>query len=180
MFFRLNLLLIVLVLPSLVTANEARDHEAFNDARRSFQHSLIHPAMIDQALDSFNNLLLEDMIKTSTALGYIGTLTALKAKHLFLPHLKIKHAWNGIHMLDDAVVLDPQDVEARFLRGMVNYSLPGIFLRSELALNDFEAVVSILETSGNSFVNTHIAIKMLELPVLTTRQVDRLNQFLAG
>lgn len=79
-----------------------------------------------------------------TAEAYLGALETLRAKHAFWPLRKLRHLDDGLATLAAAIARDPQHVEARYLRLMSCYWLPGFLGRSGLVREDFAALAPLL------------------------------------
>lgn len=69
-------------------------------------------------------------------LAYLGTARLLEAKRLRAFWRKGSVAKDGLRLLDRAVMLAPEDVEIRFLRGRSTYAIPFFFGRRDEAARD--------------------------------------------
>ena len=74
------------------------------------------------------------------ATAYCGASTVLAAAGARWPWEKGRLAREGMALLDRAVTSAPDDLEARFLRGMTNYRLPRFLGRFDLAADDLAFV----------------------------------------
>ena len=72
---------------------------------------------------------------------YIGALVALKGKHAFFPHTKLKWTQRGLAIMDNGLKKDPEDIEALFIHGTVCYHLPFFFQRGDDAQRDFKKIL---------------------------------------
>lgn len=72
---------------------------------------------------------------------YIGALVALKGKHAFFPHTKLKWANLGLAIMDSGLKKEPDDVEALFIHGTTCYHLPFFFKRRDDAQRDFKKII---------------------------------------
>jgi hypothetical protein len=79
-----------------------------------------------------------------TAAAYLGALETLRAKHAFWPMRKLRHLDDGLAELAAAIAADPRHVEARYLRLMSCYWLPGFLGRGDLVVEDFAALAPLL------------------------------------
>ena len=76
--------------------------------------------------------------------AYEGALVTLHAKNAFRPAQKMRHMRAGLARLDGAVVAYPDGAEARYLRLMSCYYLPGFFGRGGSVREDFAALAQLL------------------------------------
>jgi hypothetical protein len=89
--------------------------------------------------------------ETAAALtAYRGAFTVLRAKHGFWPPDRLRHTRNGLAVLDSVVAAHPAHAEARYLRLMSAYYLPGLFGRGWSVRDDFAALARLLPS-----VRTH-------------------------
>ncbi|HEU4561494.1 MAG TPA: hypothetical protein VFS20_26810 [Longimicrobium sp.] len=80
----------------------------------------------------------------ATLAAYTGALVTLRAKHAFWPPQKLAHLRQGLAILDRTVERHPDHAEARYLRLMSCYYLPGILGRGGSVRADFAALARLL------------------------------------
>jgi hypothetical protein len=80
----------------------------------------------------------------ATLTAYRGAFTVLRAKHGIWPPDRLRHTRNGLAVLDGVVAAHPRHAEARYLRLMSCYYLPGIFGRAWSVREDFAALARLL------------------------------------
>jgi len=80
----------------------------------------------------------------ATLTAYQGALVTLRAKHAAWPPQKLRYMREGLALLDRTVELNPQHAEARYLRLMSCYYLPGLFGRGGSVREDFAALARLL------------------------------------
>jgi hypothetical protein len=80
----------------------------------------------------------------ATLTAYRGALVTLQAKHAAWPPRKLKYMREGLGLLDGAVAGSPDAAEARYLRLMSCYYLPGFFGRRGSVREDFAALARLL------------------------------------
>ena len=80
----------------------------------------------------------------ATLTAYRGALVTLRAKHALWPPQKLKFMREGLALLDGAVAASPDAAEARYLRLMSCYYLPGLFGRGGSVRQDFAALGRLL------------------------------------
>lgn len=76
--------------------------------------------------------------------AYRGALITLRAKHALWPVTKMRHLRDGLEVLDSVVARQPQHAEARYLRLMSCYYLPGILGRGHSVREDFAELAHLL------------------------------------
>jgi len=80
----------------------------------------------------------------ATLTAYRGALVTLRAKHAFWPAQKLRFLREGLAILDATIAAHPEHAEARYLRLMSCYYLPGILGRGGSVREDFAALARLL------------------------------------
>nr|ANY58079.1 hypothetical protein [uncultured bacterium] len=80
----------------------------------------------------------------ATLTAYVGAFTLLRAKHGVWPPDRLRHTRNGLAVLDSLIAAHPDHAEARYLRLMSCYYLPGILGRGWSVRDDFAALARLL------------------------------------
>ena len=80
----------------------------------------------------------------ATLTAYDGALVTLRAKHAFWPTAKLSHLREGLAILDALIEKVPDHAEARYLRLMSCYYLPGILGRNWSVREDFAELARLL------------------------------------
>ncbi len=80
----------------------------------------------------------------ATLTAYSGAFTTLRAKHGIWPPDRLRHVRNGLALLDSVIAAHPGHAEARYLRLMSCYYLPGILGRGWSVRDDFAALARLL------------------------------------
>ena len=80
----------------------------------------------------------------ATLTAYRGALVTLRAKHAFWPTQKLQYLNQGLAVLDATVGAHPDHAEARYLRLMSCYYLPGVLGRGRTVRDDFGALARLL------------------------------------
>ena len=123
---------------------ETSQSKRLAQARQLFYQSVNDRQSIKPAIILFNEIFKNKEME-GLALTYIGALTALKGKFAFFPIQKYRHVIKGLDLMDQGVMKNPDNIEARFVRGMTCYYLPFFFNRKETAIHDFKSIVRLLE-----------------------------------
>jgi len=74
--------------------------------------------------DSLYHKIVKLPGKNALLVGYMGTLQALKAKHSWNPYNKIKYVSLAIKTMKQAISLDPENMEIRFMRFSIEHFTP--------------------------------------------------------
>ena len=101
---------------------------------------------------------------------YIGALVALKGKHAFFPHTKLKWVKHGLVLMDNGLQKDPNDLEALFIHGSTCYYLPFFFRRGDDAQRDFRKIIKLMPLAIDAYdqkLIKHVIIFLLENVRLT-------------
>jgi hypothetical protein len=125
-------------------------------------------------------------IKKPTGLitGYMGTLEALKAKHAWNPYFKIKYLKDAEKSFKGAVILDPANIEIRFMRFSVEHNVPGFLgYNKNLAVDRTEIIKQIdrkhYSSADAALVKTIISF-LLDSKRCTPAETHNLKQHLAA
>jgi hypothetical protein len=115
----------------------------------------------------------------ATLAAYEGALVTLRAKHATWPPARLRYLRRGFAVLDSVVAAHPDHAEARYLRLMSGYYLPGILGRGGAVREDFAAVARLLPAVRSRYpdeVYREIAGFLLEngpLPAADRRELER-------
>jgi hypothetical protein len=117
--------------------------------REDYTAAVSDPAAIERGLAGVAALRRSHPAGSATPLAvtvtaYQGALITLRAKHATWPPTKLRHLRSGLAILDSVVVHHPEHVEARWLRLMSCYSLPGVLGRKRSVSEDFSALAALL------------------------------------
>lgn len=147
-------------------------------ARKLFYQSVEQADSIEKAIRLFKEIQTKKADE-GIALTYIGALTALKGKFAFLPVTKYRRVLQGLALMDRGVKTSPDDIEARFIRGMTCFYLPFFFNRKQTAREDFRHIVRRLNTEFDHY-NTDMIMNvtdfLLEHAELNTEEMLRIEQ----
>lgn len=110
-------------------------------AREKFHAAVEDKKQIEPAIKLFEQIAREEPRYAGRAEVYIGTLVALKGKHAFFPHTKLKWTKRGLAIIDSGLKKAPTDIEALFIHGAVCYHLPFFFQRGDDAQRDFKEII---------------------------------------
>lgn len=152
-----------------IAADESVE-EMLKRAREKFYAAVEDKKQIEPAIKLFERIAREEPKYAGRAEVYIGALVALKGKHAFLPHTKLKWVKRGLAIMDSGLQKRPNDVEALFIRGMTCYHLPFFFQRGDDAQRDFKEILKWMPLQIHTYdpkLITNIAAFLLEKAKLT-------------
>ncbi len=144
--------------------------EMLKRAREKFYAAVEDKKQIKPALKLFERIAREEPKYAGRAEVYIGALVALKGKHAFLPHTKLKWVKRGLAIMDSGLQKRPNDVEALFIHGMTCYHLPFFFQRGVDAQRDFKEILKRMPLQIHTYdpkLIANIAAFLLEKAKLT-------------
>lgn len=112
----------VLLSLSLMLVPVAQDPDAY---KHSVLLSYYQKSAKDEALaDDFHDLMEKYKGKDPLKLGYKAVSNAVMAKHTWSPYAKLKYLRTSGQIFEQAVALDKQDPEVRFLRYSIEFFVP--------------------------------------------------------
>ncbi|MFT6815033.1 MAG: hypothetical protein ACJAZ3_000931 [Sphingobacteriales bacterium] len=119
--------------------------------------------------------------KTAILLGFEGSLLALKAKHSWNPVVKMNSLKKGKVQLDEAIFLEDDNLELRFLRFSLEYNLPSVLGMSshlEEDKNKILLLVSGTVKSIDSSVLRTVASFLIDANLVSEAQTRMLRLFI--
>jgi hypothetical protein len=100
--------------------------------------------------ESLLNKLLQEDTGSALELAYMGATEALQAKHHRNPFRKLQFVKQAQEILSQAVVLDPQQVEIRYLRFSIQHHLPSFLKVQDHWKEDKDMMLRHLLSYGNN------------------------------
>ena len=151
-FIHLNLIWVLLFfLCSIGIVADESVEALLKCAREKFHVSVEDKKQIEPALKLFEQIAREEPKYAGRAEVYIGALVALKGKHAFFPHTKLKWTKRGLAIMDDGLKKAPADIEALFIHGAVCYHLPFFFQRGDDAQRDFKEIIKQMPSQRHTY-----------------------------
>ena len=150
----IHLYLISLLMFFLCSTGIAADElvrDVLQNAREKFFAAVEDKKQIEPAIKLFKKLAREEPKYAGRAEVYIGSLYALKGKHAFFPHTKLKWTKRGLAIIDKGLKKNPTDIETLFIHGMLCYHLPFFFQRHDDAQRDFEEIIKQLPSQIDTY-----------------------------
>ncbi len=150
-------------------AGEAPD-EILKRARKQFYVAIEEKKQIDPTIKLFKQIAQMKPKYAGRTQVYVGALTALKGKHAFFPHAKLKWTRRGLAIMDKGLKQSPSDIEALFIHGTTCYYLPFFFRRSDDAQRDFKEIIKRMPLEVDTYdpvLIAHVIAFLLENGSLT-------------
>ena len=142
-------------------------------ARKQFHAAIEDKKQIEPTIALFKQIAQAAPEYAGRTQVYIGALVALKGKHAFFPHTKLKWARRGLKMIDSGLKKNPNDIEALFIHGTTCYHLPFFFRRGDEAQRDFRKIVKLMPQHRDAYdpkLITHVVAFLLENAKLTDEE----------
>ncbi len=152
--------------------------KTLDQARIYFYQSIEDEAKLDQAIRLFSELEKNENLEGKSG-TYLGALMAIKGKHSFMPHNKLKWVKRGLDIMDEGIEKSPEDIEALFIHGSTNYYLPFFFNRKDDAERSFRKIIKLLPDQFQDYKPELIlnVIEFMEQKVnLTSNESKLLNE----
>lgn len=170
-FVHISLVLILLFSLWLngVAANESVG-EMLEVAREQFYAAVEDEKRVEPTIALFKRIGQMEPKYAGRTQVYIGALVALKGKHAFFPHTKLKWVNSGLAIMDSGLEKDSDDIEALFIHGTTCYHLPFFFRRRNDARRDFKAIIKYMPMQVHTYdpkLITNIVVFLFENAKLT-------------
>lgn len=111
-------------------------------------------------------------------LGYKAASEAVMAKYAWNPYFKMKHLDTAMELFDQAVALDNDHPEIRFLRFVVEYHVPRYLNMSTHLQEDKAIVIESLMAHPKSGINTALARTMRDVLLEKERATEEEKKLL--
>ena len=150
--------------------SEKSVEEMLEIARKQFYAAIEDEKRIEPTVALLKRIGQVEPKHTGRTQVYIGSLIALRGKHAFLPHTKLKWAKRGLAIMDSGLQESPNDIEALFIHGTTCYYLPFFFRRGDDAQRDFRKIIKLMPQHIDTYdpkLMTHVIAFLLENVKLT-------------
>ena len=113
---------IILFSAGILCANISLSNPTIPELRKTFHNAVLDPSFLPDFLDKLDEILETDAIQ----LAYKAASEALQAQQKWNPLEKLVHLKKFRKMMDEAVNMDIEEVEIRFLRFGIEYNIPQV------------------------------------------------------
>ncbi|RKU34230.1 hypothetical protein C6496_20515 [Candidatus Poribacteria bacterium] len=165
-FVYTSFIVVLLLLLCINRAATSAPVEAeLKSARKQFYAAIKDKTRIEPAIKLFKQIARMKPRYAGRTQVYIGALVALKGKHAFFPHAKLKWTKRGLAIMDNGLKKNPTDLEALFIHGTTCYYLPFFFRRSDDAQRDFKEIIKQMPLEVHTYdpnLIIHIVAFLLE------------------
>ena len=125
--------------------------EMLEVARQQFYAAIENEKQIEPTIELFERIGQVEPEYAGRTQVYIGALVALKGKHAFFPHTKLKWTKRGLAIMDDGLKKAPADIETLFIHGTTCYYLPFFFKRGDDAQRDFRKIIKLMPQQVDTY-----------------------------
>ena len=151
-FVLVNFIVVLLFLSYISRAiADPPAEETLKSARKQFYAAIEDKKRIEPTIKLFKRIAQMKPGYTGRTEVYVGALVALKGKHAFLPHAKLKWTKRGLTIMDKGLKKSPNDIEALFIHGTTCYYLPFFFRRSDDAQRDFKEIIKRMPLEQHTY-----------------------------
>ena len=178
---------LILILPFFVWFSSIASHgsveETLRGAREQFYTAIEDEKQVAPTIALFKQIAKVEPEYVGRAKVYIGALVALKGKHAFLPHTKLKWAKRGLAIMDSGLQKSPNDIEALFIHGTTCYHHPFFFRRADDAPRDFKKIIKLMPQQIDAYdpkLITNVFVFLLENAKLTDSEKIYLQTLFSG
>ncbi len=145
---------------------------ALEDVRKNF----FQINSVDQA-DIYINQLQDD--ESLESRGYAASLNFIKSRYVKFPYTKMKFFKLGKKALDDLIKENPQNVEIRYLRFLMQKQIPEFLGYNKHLNEDFEVIILGIEKDNlPNEIKSIILTNMLGVEKLNPLEKEKINQLL--
>jgi tetratricopeptide (TPR) repeat protein len=88
--------------------------------------------------ESYFNRLLKLEPNHALGMALLGSTITMKGRDAFWPNVRLRHAKEGVRIMDAAVKLAPDDPRVRLVRAENNFHMPKFMDREDVVKADFE------------------------------------------
>lgn len=146
-----SILALIFLLRVDSAASEKSVEAMLEVARKQFYAAIEDEKQIEPTIALFKRIGQVEPKYTGRAQVYIGSLIALRGKHAFFPHTKLKWAKRGLALMDSGLQKSPNDIEALFIHGTSCYYLPFFFRRGDDAQRDFKRIIKLMRQQRETY-----------------------------
>jgi len=130
------------------------------------------------ALDLVKRFNDANIINDALILAYLGAATTTLANCKKFPTSKLSVFFEGKRMLEDAIEMDPENVEIRFIRYTIQTNIPGILNYDDME-SDKKMLMEYLRAKQKTSTDVDLSQRIIEYLIehgdLTNEEQSELN-----
>ena len=145
---------------------------ALDDVRRNFAGI----NSIEEAEETINRLQLETSLESK---GYAALMNFIKSHYFKFPFTKMKYFKRGKKALDELIVANPENIEIRYIRFLMQKQVPKFLGYHKHIDEDFKLIVKGIEEKIVSYKLCNIMLtNMLAIENLSAMEKEQLEHLL--
>jgi len=147
--------------------------EILKKGRKQFYAAVKDKKQIEPTIKLFERIAKIEPKHIGTSQVYIGALVALKGKHAFFPHTKLKWVKRGLAIMDSGLKKTPNKIETLFIHGMTCHYLPFFFRRADDAQRNFKQIIKKMPLQMHTYppkLIRNVVVFLLEHAKLTSQE----------
>ena len=130
-----------------------------------------------EQVDNFIELLQDDLSIESK--GYLASMNFMKSHYTSSPFKKLKYFNIGKKSLDSLIDLNPNNIEIRYLRFMMQKKIPSFLGYNKHMDDDFNFIINGIENKSlPDSLNSLFLINLLRIDNLSELEKDKINLLL--
>lgn len=106
------------------------------------------------------------------SIAYSGGIAAVKSKHAFWPMKKLNYLKESLRFLNQAIEMDPDNLEIRFMRFSILHYVPSFLGYNSEKENDAAVIVKLLMRKDYSILDSEIQKGIAEFMINSKRLDD--------
>ncbi len=135
---------------------------------------LLYKSTLKESYISEANSYMDENEEQVPFLSYKAMLIFIKAKYIVNPFKKLSYFNEGKEKMEKAVELNPNDIETRFLRLVIQHQVPSFLSYNEHKKRDKEFIVKHFSQLTDSDLKGRILLFLKENKLLTTEEISQL------
>ena len=135
---------------------------------------LLYKSTLKESYISEANSYMDENEEQVPFLSYKAMLIFIKAKYIVNPFKKLSYFNEGKEKMEKAVELNPNDVETRFLRLVIQHQVPSFLSYNEHKKSDKEFILKHFSQLTDSDLKGRILLFLKENELLTTEEISQL------
>lgn len=120
--------------------------------------------------ENFHSDLQSNKSSKAITIGYLGAVTAMRAKFNLNPFKKYNYCREGLNLLNTAILQTPNDIELRYLRLIVESSIPSFLGMNCNVESDKKLIIHLLVSEKDLPLKNLITAFLLNSDLCTDKE----------